>query len=637
MAYSGGTMRASELGFLRRIPLGLILPLASIACVGEVDDPVASSELTANSEPSSEVAAADLGTPDDTATDDLESDVPETTDFDVKRYDLKGELDWDAQRLVATIGITLRIVDPSLTSVTLGSAVTNVKRVRLAGGRSLRFVADTANQTLRIDLPNRGDRTSRTVRIEIDYDAVVDGASESGSGLQMMPALAGDPAPSRVAFTVSEPTNAVRWFPCHDVPADRARFSIDMRMPEYEKMIANGNFISDQPAGPEHHRVKYDSGVTLSTYLMSFALGDFEVATARKNAQLPVSIWSRRGHGRDSRQVFSETFRGIDLYESLFGHYPFKTYAAVFVPFGWGMENATTSLLGERLGDYRSNIGVTTGLHELAHQWFGDSVTNESWDDVWFKEGMAVLLEMESLRVYLDESKKQTLGGDRFNAMKSGDAIRDVERDPTNKGSGPYPRAAWLLTQIRSLIGEDVFWSTLRQVLREHRNGAIGTDAFVDAFAPSLGLDATERVRRAVDAKRLPRLRVAPTSSGKGAFLTLHDPDGALVAPFRLRWVAEDGTSREQVLELNKRVEVTPSKSGEFLVIDPDDVHPDASLFSASMGPIQPRLTRLPSSRFSCQRAIARSSNGSTWAGSISSRCFRRRGPMWRPRIFATF
>ena len=516
-------------------------------------------------------------------------DAPDARDFDVKRYDLRGELDWTRHRLVATVALSLRRVDPALSAITLDSAVATVKGVRLAEGRPLRYTVDAAHRTLRVELPPPAkaepsrDR-QRLFQIEIDYEADAAVASEGATdtSFYMMPALAGDPVPVRTAFTISEPTNAPRWMPCHDVPHDRAVFSIEMRLPEDEKMIANGHLISDHPSERDH-RVKYDSGVSLPTYLMSFATGDFEVET-RQKGQLPVSIWHRRGLRVDDDRMFSETFRVLDLYESLFGAYPFETYASVFTPFGWGMENATMSLLGERVIDYDFAAGNTFAMHELSHQWFGDAVTIEGWDDLWFKEGMATLLEMESQRIYLDESVSRTLGGDR-KAPRPGEAIRDPSLDPHHKGSGPYARAAWLLTQIRSVVGEESFWRALRKVLREYRFGAIGTDAFIDAFAPYLGPGVTAQVRKAVDAKALPRLDVVPSPSSRaGAFLTLSDPEGALITPVRVRWMAEDGSSREQVLEPNARVELAPSKTGEFLVLDPDDVHPDLSVFAAEAG-----------------------------------------------------
>ncbi len=95
------------------------------------------------------------------------------------------------------------------------------------------------------------------------------------------------------------------------------------------------------------------------------------------------------------------------------------------------------------------------------------------------------------MRVYTDESGAGTLNGDEL-GLAGRDAVRDPSLAPGEKyTSGPYGRAAWLLTQIRSLAGEEAFWSALRGVLEEHRlRRPSDTDAFLDAFAPALGPEA---------------------------------------------------------------------------------------------------------------------------------------------------
>jgi len=506
-------------------------------------------------------------------------------DYDVERYDLVGELDWARRRLVATVGITLR--HRGLETVTLDSAVTEVKAVRLAQGESLSFTVDAEHRKLQVHLPSHA---RHRVRLEVDYEA--EGAfsanQEQAAQLFMVPALKGDPSPVRVAFTYSEPFGAQWWMPSHDTPSDRALFSVDMRMPPEEKLIANGNFIFDERDDKTNtHRTKFDSGFTLPPYLMAFSVGDLEVETLHvqggaEKRDLPLSIWHRRGIPNDYRKTLGETARMLKTFEALVGPYPFDSYSTVFMPGGGGEENATVTLLDESSLDYSLYDGVNVAGHELAHHWFGDLVTNESFYDAWFKEGMATLMEMENMRVYLDEENVGTLGSDRRPPKEGEPVVRDRSVPLLPYGTGPYARAAWVLSQIRSLIGDAAFWGTLRQVLRTHRYGTIDTSAFIDAFAPRLGPDATARVRHAVVAKSIPRLHVEPSLSG--AFVTLRDPDGALVVPLGVRWIAPDGTVRNQTLDLDAQIELAPRTAGEFLLIDPLDVHSDAKVFATQDG-----------------------------------------------------
>ncbi|WP_394846922.1 aminopeptidase [Pendulispora brunnea] len=526
-------------------------------------------------------AAACSSASDDSGALQSALDTPSSeTDYDVERYDLKGELDWARSRLVATVGIQLR----GHGAVLLDSAVSEIKAVRLEDGTPLPFAVDREHQKLRVELPSRAE----SVRLEIDYEA--EGAVSGGVGqsarLYMMPALEGDPAPVRAAFTFSERWGAHWWMPSHDVPSDRAFFSVDMRIPAHEKLVANGDLVSDErDEATNTHRVKFESGFTLPTYIMAFNVADLDVETIHVRSggrNLPLSIWHRRGIPNDYRASLQETARAMKTYEALVGPYPFNAYSQVFMPGGWGEENASITLMGETLLDYSLYDGVDVAGHELAHQWFGDLVTNETFYDAWFKEGMATLLEMENMRGYLDEEDLGLLGSER-NAPRDGEPIvRDRSIPITTYGTGPYARAAWLLSQIRSRIGNEGFWKTLRGVLRDHRYGTIGTDAFIEAFAPQLGSDTTAAVRRAVVAKSIPRLNVEAAAGG--ATVTLRDPDGALITPMVVRWVSPDGSSREQTLELDRPVSLSRAVPGEFLVIDPLDVHPDAKLFAAQDG-----------------------------------------------------
>ncbi|UQA56363.1 M1 family metallopeptidase [Polyangium aurulentum] len=495
---------------------------------------------------------------------------PTITEVDVERYELTGEYDWDRGRLVATVDITLAPLSKDTQAIVLDSAVTAVRAVRLAGGGALPFSTDEEKEQLRVDLsevPALG--SGKGITLEVDYEAAPsDALIPSPAGRK------GDPLNVRALFTMSEPIGARRWMPSHDTPSDRAVFSVSMRMPDAEKMIANGDLVTDAPEGDGSHRMKYETAYTLPTYLMAFAISDFEVESTMKG-DLPVSIWHRRGLQGHYGAVLGEMVGMLDHFEGLLGPYPFEKCAVVHLPNlpATGIENAGVSFHYEGAGTEPIAAEMSLTAHELAHQWFGDLVTLESWDDLWVKEGMATLLETEGLRAHTDKDGPFTLNGSEFGAME-GEAIHDTSLSLAEKyTSGPYTRAAWLMTQIRSVVGEEAFWQTLRGVLDKHRFGTIGTDAFIGAFAEVLGPADMAKVKHAVEAKGIPALTIAPLATG-GATVTLNDPDGALIAPFDIGWVAEDGSMRTETLPIGQPLDVAPQKSGEILVMDPSDRHP---------------------------------------------------------------
>jgi hypothetical protein len=496
--------------------------------------------------------------------------VSPPTTFDVERYALRGQFDWERQRLVAIVDVDLRITGPKAGRVTLDSAV-DVREVRLAGGLAAPFTADADAATLTIDLAALGGGEGDLVTVTIAYEAA------TGPALLALPVRRGDPIPVRAVYTNSEPVEARQWMPCHDTPVDRAAFSVDLLVPAGERVVANGELVSDTPEG-DGHRVKYSTAYAIPTYLMAFAAGDFEVETAT-HGTLPISVWHRRGLPGDYAGTLAAISKQMDRFEALLGAYPFEKYALVVLPeFPGGMENAGISFQSEDSVQASLFEPMTLGAHELAHQWFGDLVTVATWDDLWIKEGMASVLQFEGVRPDLDASQAGTLNGDLFEPV-SGEKIRDAELAPDDKyTSGPYDRAGWLLTQIRAAVGEETFWKTLRGLLDAHRFGAVGTEEFLGAFAPALGVERTARARAAIDADALPELEVSAGASG-GATITLHDPEGTLVTPIEARWISASGAVRTQVLTAEKAVDLAP-QGEEYLVPDPVDVHPAWSLLA---------------------------------------------------------
>lgn len=497
-----------------------------------------------------------------------------TGEVDVQRYELTGEYDWERGRLVATLHVTLSSLEEA-NAVALDSTVTEVKAVRVSGRGAVPFHIYPVSQELLVDLSQGGLAAGAEITLEIDYEA------EPSDSLIPVDGRRGDPVGVRTVFTMSEPFGAQLWMPCHNKPSDRAFFSIDMRMDGAEEMIANGDLVVDEPGQGGGHRMRYETAYTLPTYLMAFAIGDFEVKSTM-HGSLPVSMWYRRGLPGSYDAALEELVGMLEHFEGLLGPFPFEKYAVVHLPAlpATGIENASVSFHLESVGAEPMAGDLQLMAHELGHQWFGDLVTVERWHDLWIKEGMATLLELEGVRKHTDERGPMTLNGNDLYAF-SGEAIRDISLPAQEKyTSGPYTRAAWLLTQIRSLVGEEVFWSTLRGILEEHREGAIGTEEFLGAFAEALGPEASARALQAVDAKGVPVIEMAPAPSG-GVTLTVQDPDGALLAPIDLAWVAADGSMQTQTATIGEPLEIDPPQGGELLILDPMDRHPSWDLFIA--------------------------------------------------------
>lgn len=489
--------------------------------------------------------------------------------YDVERYDLVAEYDWERDRLRASLTLDATITGAGSVLV-LDSAVAEVGGVRSGDGRALAFSA--ADRTLQVELSSLGALgVGASLSLQIDYEAA------PGDGLSAVRARAGDPVTSRVLFTDSEPQEAREWMPCHDRPDDRALFSVELRMAGSEVLVANGGLTLDETTADGSRRMKYESGDPLPTYLMAFAAGEL-LAEQGQSGDLPIAIWHRPGVVGDYPGTLAELQRLLDVFQGLLGPYPFPSYAVVMLPaFNGGMENAGITFQSE-VSTAEPALSMSLLAHELGHQWWGDAVTVATWDDVWIKEGMATLLQNEATRAFEDQGGTGTLFGDRFYVV-SGEAVRDRALAPVEKyTSGPYDRAAWVLTQLRYVLGEAAFWGTLRSLADANHLGALSTETFVAAFSSQLEAATTARLRAAIDAPGLPQLTVVAEGPGQ-VTLTLSDPAGVLLAPLELAWQHEDGTRSRRTLAPNQPEKLARPGAGDFLVLDPDDVHPSFSSF----------------------------------------------------------
>ncbi len=479
-------------------------------------------------------------------------------DLDVLSYHLRGHFNWEKKQLEATVRIDFNSTEASLN---LDSKVTRVSQVTDQKGQQLKFTY--ASPKLEIQLPAAGRNL-----IEIAYEVEKNGA------LHVVPHRKGDPIEGRVAFTLSEPVSAKEWMPCHDIPADRAYFSTEFALPKQEMLISNGDLTLDTVAG-DVRLMNYRTSYTIPTYLMAFALGDF-VSVSHAHQKTPVRVYARPGLPVDYEGVLKNIIEQMATYERLLGiPYPFEKYALVILPeHQSGMEHAGITFQGE-IKSTQGLIGHDYSLtaHELAHQWFGDLVTIKEWDDLWIKEGMATLMAEEAQRRFEDKNKSGRLFGLNF-TVNEGEAIRDPELAPDDKYTeGPYGRSAWLLTQIRSIIGEKSFWGTLHEMLTRYRFEAIGTDEFLALFP--LSPEQLAKAHEALAAKKLP-------SWSDAALAKLEDPEGSLLTPLVPHWKLADG-----------KISETPTLDS-FLIADPTDLHPLTHFKGEVAQLIPPSASHLP-------------------------------------------
>jgi hypothetical protein len=488
------------------------------------------------------------------------------SDYDVESYALRGSMDWESSELAAQATIRLRLIDRESSELILNGRF-ETSAIRL-NGQDADFSREDGQ--IAIALNGLSDAQRREpIDVNIDY------AIAPSLAFRVVQNRTLDPLAGRVYFTNSEPQHAQFWLPCHDRPDDRATIRITLNLAANEDMVANGLRESELMLPDGHREVTYFIDEAIPTYQMAFAAGDLEHKDAVIE-NLALEVWRRPGIAIDDEAVLADLARQAAIFQEKIGPYPFDRYALVFLPdFSGGMENASATFQGETQGVYPSFASdQSLNAHELAHQWFGDHVTVRNWDDVWIKEGLATHLAAEAARALSEASGAETYLGSRFNA-RDNEAVYDPKKAPADKyDSGPYGRAAWVFGELRSEVGDSLFFSRLRAIQRNFAANSIDTDTFLRFFADEIGDDRSASLRRALEAQALPKASIATTDEENVFTLTMDDPDQALWVPLELAWFDESGEIDTQTIGGGEQIEIRRPKPGALLVIDPHDIHP---------------------------------------------------------------
>lgn len=184
-------------------------------------------------------------------------------------------------------------------------------------------------------------------------------------------------------WTMQEPYGAFTWFPVNDHPSDKAFYDARISVPARWVGVFNGELLSRREhAGRTVTRWHLDSPA--ASYLTTLAIGDFVPHRYRGPHGLPLTAWLPPGHPKLVRQA-RQLPAIIARLEKLLGRYPFDRGGLVVVPSASAMETQTLVTMGPKLW--------WALPHELAHQWYGDSVTPSSWPDLWLNESFAMYVE----------------------------------------------------------------------------------------------------------------------------------------------------------------------------------------------------------------------------------------------------
>ncbi|WP_308400728.1 M1 family metallopeptidase [Streptomyces sp. AS02] len=328
------------------------------------------------------------------------------------------------------------------------------------------------------------DGTPRTIE---DDDGILEGWIETDDG----------------STALGQPAGSMTWFPGNHHPSDKATYDITVTVPKDEDgdpydVVSNGELITEEDKGETVTR-HWRTEEPMAAYLAHVSVGYFEVHKGWTDDDLPSFVAIDPDESEDAADVKDLVPEIVDWASERFGPYPFSSTGAVvdhLPELDYALETQTKPYFDEAPDE-------PLLVHELAHQWFGNSVTPRQWKDMWLNEGLATYAE------WLWEEER---GGEEKQGGRTTDEIFEDfydGKDPESEGIWSFPpaappsaarvsdppvygRGAMAVHKVRRAVGDEAFFDILRTWTRQHRHGNADTDEFIALCESKSGKDLTK-------------------------------------------------------------------------------------------------------------------------------------------------
>ncbi len=312
------------------------------------------------------------------------------------------------------------------------------------------------------------------------------------------------------AMTQMEPISARFAFPGFDEPGFKTPFDLSITVPDHENVAANTRQVKEQPAGKGWKTVTFAQTLPLPTYLVAFAVGPWDIVAgpdispdAYRARPLQLRGIAAKGEGQRMKHVLGETPGIIHALENYYGFgYPFDKLDLLAAPdFEAGaMENPGLVtfrdwlLLIDKDSPARNVQGsFNVNAHELAHQWTGDTVTTEWWNDIWLNEAFATWMQQKvTMQVHPEyrADLDRVRGGQGAMNNDSLVSARSIRQPITGNGDImtafdgiTYQKGASVIGMFENYVGEKTYQKGMRAYIQSQKYGNATADDLVSAIA----------------------------------------------------------------------------------------------------------------------------------------------------------
>ena len=345
----------------------------------------------------------------------------------------------------------------------------------------------------------------------------------------------------KYAATQFESTDARRAYPSFDEPAYKATFDIAAVIDKNHVAISNQKIASDTPAPGDKHTVRFATTVKMSSYLAALVVGDFKYIEGEAGG-IPIRVWAPAGKQDMGKFALETAEHVLNYYDNYFSiKYPYGKLDLIALPdFSAGaMENTACItfreillLIDEKNGsvDLKKTIASVIA-HEMAHQWFGDLVTMEWWDDIWLNEGFATWMSSKPIEAWKPEWNFQlddVIDANRTLNTDSLASTRPIHQEANTPDQIQelfdgiaYGKAAAVLRMLESYLGEQTFQAGVNAYIQKHQYANATASDFWGAQARTSKKPVDQIMPTFVSQPGVPIVNVKPQCSGKSTTVTL--------------------------------------------------------------------------------------------------------------------
>ena len=406
-------------------------------------------------------------------------------------YDLAFTPDADKLTFTASVKINVNVVKPT-NSITLQAADLTFAKAELTGAGAAKITVDAEAQTATFTFDKPVAAGAHV--LSIDYSGKI---YKQAAGLFALD-YDTDQGKKRALYTQFENSDARRFIPSWDEPFFKATYDVQVTVPTGQMAIGNMPVAKTEDISGGKSKVTFATSPKMSTYLLFFGLGEFDRATT-KVGDVEMGVITKKGDLAKADFALKSAGPILEWYNDYFGApYPLPKLDHIAAPGqsqffsameNWGaifyfeyamLEDPAISTQADRQNIY------TTVAHEMAHQWFGDLVTMQWWDDLWLNEGFASWMEGRATERFHPEWNSQlgAIAGREYamgldSLVTTHPVVQHVETvDQASQAFDAitYQKGEAVIRMLEAYVGEDAWRDGVRRYIKAHAHGNTQTD-----------------------------------------------------------------------------------------------------------------------------------------------------------------